>query len=105
LTCTTYTKLQIYGSKDPTGITITDSSVATGLATALRTSTAYSGISNGYTMKVSACGGGYEITSVGVTCSCNTGYTVRPCQGGGNWGGLYGTTCSALTQTMTLAFS
>jgi hypothetical protein len=106
LTCTAYTKVRFYGSRDATGITLTDSSVVTALATALRTSTAYTGVSNGYTMKVGGCGGGYEITASGTVCQCNTGYTLRPCIGGGNWGGIYGTsTCNAANQTMTLAFS
>jgi hypothetical protein len=105
LTCTTYTKLQIYGSQEPTGITITDSSVVTALATALRNSTAYTGTSNGYTMKVGSCGGGYEITSTGSVCNCNKGYTVRPCSGTTMWGGINGSSCNAAAQTMSLSFS
>ena len=111
LTCSTYYTVHIYGSKDTTGITITDSSVATAIATALRTGIAYTGISNGYTMKVGTCGGGIgapsgyvELSSTGGTCGCNPGYTVRPCQGG-SWGGLYGTPCNAATQTMTVSFT
>jgi len=107
LTCTTYTKLHIYGSKDPTGITLTDSTVVTAIATALRTSTTYTGISNGYTIKVGSCGsGGYEITASGTVCQCNTGYTLRPCNGSPSWGGIYATTtCGAPTQTMSVVFS
>ncbi len=106
LACTTYTKLQFYGSRDLTGITLTDSIVVNALATALRTSTSYTGTSNGYTMKVGGCGGGYEITGSGTVCQCNTGYTVRPCIGGSSWGDINGaSTCGAANQTMALSFS
>ncbi len=106
MTCTTYTKVHIYGSVDPTGITLTDSSVVTAVATALRTSATYTGISNGYTIKVGSCGGGYEITSSGSVCSCNAGYTIRPCRGGSYWGAIDGSTsCNAPTQTMSLVFT
>ncbi len=107
MTCTTYTKLHIYGSKDATGITLTDSSVVTAVATALRTSATYTGISNGYTIKVGLCvSGAYEITSSGSVCTCNAGYTLRPCRGNQDWGGIdAATTCSPPTQTMSVVFS
>jgi hypothetical protein len=101
LTCTHYTKLQIYGSIDPTGITITNASVVTALATALLTGNYYTGTSNGYTMAV----GNAEITSTGSVGQCNTGYTIRPCQGTGNWGAINGAACGAPTQTMSFSFS
>ncbi|CAF0837402.1 unnamed protein product [Adineta steineri] len=104
LTCTSYSSLRIYGSNDPTGITITDSYVATAIAVALRANTTYSATANGYTWIVGACGGN-EITATGTLCTCNTGYTLRPCFSGSNWGGIMGTTCGAATQTLSLDFS
>ncbi|CAF0796005.1 unnamed protein product [Adineta steineri] len=105
LTCTSYSSLRIYGSNDPTGITISDSYVVTAIAVALRANTTYSATSNGYTWIVGVCGSGYEITATGTLCTCNTGYTLRPCFGGSNWGGIMGTTCGAATQTLSLDFS
>ncbi|CAF4171149.1 unnamed protein product, partial [Adineta steineri] len=105
LTCTSYSSLRIYGSNDPTGITITDSYVVTAIAVALRANTTYSATSNGYTLIVGVCGSGYEITATGSLCTCTSGYTLRPCFGGSSWGGIMGTTCSAGTQTLSLDFS
>ena len=103
LNCSSYSTLRIYGTNDPTGLTITSSVVATAIATALRTNTAYTGTSNGFTWAVGPCGGNpYEITSTGLICTCSTGYTMRPCLGGASWGGINGVTCSGATQTMSL---
>ncbi|CAF4248459.1 unnamed protein product, partial [Adineta steineri] len=104
LTCTSYSSLRIYGSNDPTGLTISDPYVVTAIAVALRANTTYSATSNGYTWIVGACGGN-ELTATGSLCSCTSGYTLRPCFGGSNWGGIMGTTCGAATQTLSLDFS
>ncbi|CAF1420502.1 unnamed protein product [Adineta ricciae] len=104
LTCATYSKVRMYGSNDPIGITSTDSSVATALAIALRYNTTITTVLNGVTWRVGACGSGYEISATGTICSCPTGYTIRPCIGSSNWGGINSATCGAATQTMSLYF-
>ncbi|CAF0796124.1 unnamed protein product [Adineta steineri] len=106
LTCTSYSSLRIYGSNDPTGLTISDPYVVTAIAVALRANTTYSATSNGYTWIVGVCGSGYEITATGTLCTCNSGYTIRPCIGGtANSGGIAGSTCPTGTQTLSLDFS
>ncbi|UJR07317.1 hypothetical protein I4U23_011604 [Adineta vaga] len=105
LTCTSYSKMRIYGSNDPTGITITDTTVVTALAIGLRynTSSIISPL-NGINWRVGSCGSGYEITSLG-TCICSsTGYTIRPCHGNPSWGAIAGASCSGPTQTMSISF-
>jgi hypothetical protein len=104
LTCSSYSSARIYGSNDPVGLTVTNSAVATGIASALRNSGSYTGTSNGYTWVVGPCGGGYEIRSTGVPCQSCTGYAISPCIGNNNWGGINGTTCGAGSQTMSLYF-
>ena len=101
-----YSTLTMSGSNNPTGITLTNPSIVAAIAQALRTNTAYGpASSNGYSWRVGPCGGGYELTSTGSICRCNTGYTVRPCIGNSNWGAINTFTCSAGTQTMTITFT
>lgn len=106
LTGSSYTTLKISGSNNPTGITLTTPSFVQGIANALRTNTAYGPVSsNGYLWAVGLCavsGPQYELTATGSICACNTGYTVRPCIGNMNWGGINGGTCWASTQTLTV---
>ena len=103
-----YTSLTIQGTNDPIGITLTNPTYILDIANALRTNTAYSAVmSNGYSWAVGICavsGNYYELTATGSICACNTGYTVRPCIGNNNWGGINGVTCSASSQTMTVIF-
>ena len=100
-----YTSLTISGSNDPIGITLTNSSHVSAIATALRTNTAHGPVSsNGYLWSIGPCGGGLELTATSSVCSCTTGYTVRPCIGNSNWGSINGLACSAAGQTMTVTF-
>lgn len=103
-----YTSLTIRGSNDPTGITLTNPTYIAGIANALQTYTAYGPVTaNGYTWVVGNCavsGIQYELSATGATCSCATGYVVRPCIGNSNWGGINGATCSGGTQTMIVIF-
>ena len=96
--------MRIYGSNDPTGITITDTSVVTALAIGLR----YNASSlvaplNGIRWRVGTDWSGYEITSTG-GLTCSTGYTIRPCAGNIHWGGINGATCSPTSQTLSISF-
>ncbi|CAF1436687.1 unnamed protein product [Adineta ricciae] len=106
LTCTSYSKMRIYGSNDPVGITVTDPNTVTALAIALRYNTTMALTYNGIPWRVWPCSSGYEITSSGSTCSCTTGYyTIRPCPWvSGYWGGIASASCNAASQTMSLSF-
>lgn len=93
------------GSNNPIGITLTNSFHVTAIANALRTNTSYGPVtSNGYSWAVGSCGSSIELTATGSMCACNTGYTVRPCIGNLNWGGINGVTCSSASQTLTVIF-
>jgi hypothetical protein len=104
-----YTSMTISGSNDPIGITLTNAAYVLGIATALRTNTAYGPVSsNGYSWAVGVCavsGNYYELTATGGICGCSTGYTVRPCIGNSNWGGVAGSTCGGGSQTLTVTFT
>lgn len=103
-----FTSMTIKGSNDPVGITLTTASYVAAIANALFTNTAYGPVSsNGYSWAVGLCavsGSQYELTATGSICACNTGYTVRPCIGNTNWGGVNGNTCSGSSQTLTVVF-
>ncbi|CAF1378273.1 unnamed protein product [Rotaria sp. Silwood1] len=71
---------------------------------ALRTSTNYKAVSNGFTWVVGACGNGMELSAAGTTCECPIGYILRPCVLNQNWGGIDGATCTAPSQSITLTF-
>ena len=45
-------------------------------------------------------GTGIELSANSNICSCTSGYVARPCIGNANWGGVNGTTCSAVSQTI-----
>ncbi|CAF0768643.1 unnamed protein product [Adineta steineri] len=106
LTCSSYSLMQMYGSNDLVGITVTDSSVVTSLALALRYNSTLGVTYNGITWQVGQCSSGtsYVITATGILCNCASGYTMRPCHGDSNWGGMAGSTCGAGTQAMSLHF-
>jgi hypothetical protein len=107
-----YTGFTISGSMNPTGISCTDPVVAAAVANALNTGTPYTGSSDAQTWSVNiggcttpVCGPLYvELTNQG-SCSCTSGYAVRPTINNSNWGGINGTTCSAASQTMTVTFT
>ncbi|CAF4499991.1 unnamed protein product [Rotaria socialis] len=104
-----YTSLTMKGSTNSTGIALTNATLVTAIANALYTNTSYGPVSsNGYSWAVGLCGtsgsNSYELTATGTVCSCATGYTVRPCIGNQNWGGINGTTCGSANQTMTVIF-
>jgi hypothetical protein len=100
-----YSSLTIEGSNNPTGITLTNPTYILAIANALQTNTAYGPVSsNGYSWEVGTCLSGSELTATGSICGCNTGYTVRPCTGSSDWGGINGPTCGASTQTITVIF-
>ena len=101
LTCTSYSKLRLYGSSDPIGISVTDASVVTPLAIALRYNTTLLTSSNGVSWRAGGCGSGYEIAANGA-CTCSSNYALRPCQGSSSWGGISSSSCGAQTQTISL---
>ncbi|CAF1450114.1 unnamed protein product, partial [Rotaria magnacalcarata] len=100
-----YSSLTISGSNNYVGITLTNPTIVSAIAHALRTNTTYGPISsNGFAWMVGSCGVGYGLTTTGKVCDCNDGYTVRPCVGNSNWGAINGNACNAGTQTMTITF-
>ncbi|CAF1686753.1 unnamed protein product [Rotaria magnacalcarata] len=104
-----YMSLTMKGSTSSTGITLTNSTLVIAIANALHTNASYGPVSSdGYSWAVGICGSSgsnsYELTATGTVCSCTTGYTVRPCIGNQNWGGINGTTCGSASQTMTVIF-
>jgi hypothetical protein len=56
----------------------------------------------GKTWRTGNCGNGMELTTTSNICSCDNGYTIRPCIGNGNpnWGGVNTATCNGPTQTI-----
>ncbi|HET8947536.1 MAG TPA: hypothetical protein VFQ07_11190, partial [Candidatus Polarisedimenticolia bacterium] len=101
----TYSLVVVKGTFDPVGISCSGASANT-LCQAIRTGTATGAIAcDGHTWLVDLpCGpaGSIELTATGGTCTCTTGYAVRPCVGNPNWGGVGTATCSAPSQTMTV---
>lgn len=97
------------GSTNSTGITLTNAIYINAIANALHSNALYGPVSSdGHSWVIGTCGGsgnnGYELTATGSACSCTPGYTVRPCIGNLNWGGINGATCGSASQTMTVIF-
>jgi len=108
-----YTSMKIYGSRNPTGITITDTNIISSITNSLRTSTSsnFHYFGSGPYYRVGQCGNGIELSigssSTGL-CTCTSEYTIRPCHGTTNFGeiGLMtGNSCFGSTQSMTIEFS
>lgn len=91
-------------------VTVSDPTKIQILANALRAGTATSTTIGATTWSVGiGCGStpGYSIAvefSNQGTCSCASGYSIRPLINNSNWGGSNGTTCGASTQTITITF-
>ena len=97
-----YTSITIKGSNDMVGATCTGAQANT-LCQALHNNQSVNvGSCNGRTWATGNCGPGLELTATGTICSCNSGYTARPCIANLNWGGVNGVTCSAANQTITV---
>ena len=95
----TYSSITISGSNDMVGSTCTGAA-ADQLCKALKNNTTTSVSCNAKTWVTGACGPGLELSSTGSACTCNSGYTSRPCIGNLNWGGVNTATCGAPTQTI-----
>jgi len=110
LTGSTYTQVTISGSEDSTGVTCSDPAKVNQLACALNTNAAVSVSCNGRTWNFYAAGTSLEFNSnqlgdtSGNVCQ-NTGYTVRPKIGNGDWGSAGGGTCNAPSQSIRVEFS
>ncbi|CAM2708092.1 unnamed protein product [Rotaria socialis] len=106
LTPLPYTLLQMNGTYDSVGVTITDSTVIAAIAVALRTAAAYGPVTtNGRSWQVGACGTGSELSAASSICAClSPDYLVRPCIGNSNFGGVNTNTCGGPTQIMTVIF-
>lgn len=105
-----FTSVNLKGTFDMTGRTVTDPAVATAIANALYNGTSGSFVSGGNTWVVGttcgassgACGGGaVELSANGDSCSCaSPGYAIRPNLLNENWGGVNTATCPSPTQTV-----
>jgi len=107
----TYSYVNLKGTNDMVGRTISDPVVASNLAAALRTATGGDFTSGGYTWRVgidcgSGCGGGVvELSANGDNCACaSPGYSIRPNLINSNWGGVNTATCSGPSQTIYVTF-
>ena len=107
-----YTGFNVSGSLNTTGYTCTNATVATAIATALRTGSATTQTSDGHTWYVgtgcgSGCSGsGGAIIELAVdqgTCACGSVASIRPAINNSNWGGM-GTNCGAASQTLIVTF-
>ncbi|MBI3502183.1 MAG: DUF1573 domain-containing protein [Bacteroidetes bacterium] len=111
LTSHPYNKLRIYGSNNPTGITLTDATAIANIANAMNTLTNYSTTvaGNTWNVYVNACNGGIQLAVNTVACNCDGAspnvYLLRPEIGNNNWGGINTATCNGPTQTMSVEFS
>jgi cysteine-rich repeat protein len=94
-----YTKITLRGSNDPVG-SVCNGAGANTLCQALKNNQSVSVACDGKTYRTGQCGGGIEITTTAAICFCDAGYTVRPCIGNLNWGGINGPTCGAANQTL-----
>ncbi|CAF1112370.1 unnamed protein product [Adineta ricciae] len=103
LTCSSYSKMRFYGSKDLVGVTVSDPSVVTALVVALKYNTTVTTLSNGVYWRVGVCSSGFEISANGF-CACAANYALRPCHSNSDWGGIGSPTCSSATQTLSLYF-
>jgi len=101
--------VNIRGSQDPVGVTCSDPATVNLIAEALRAGN--SGVTyscGGILWRIGGCGTGTELNAnnTGTDCNCPSGYTVRPTinPGNQNWGGLNGTACGAVSQTLIVEF-
>jgi hypothetical protein len=99
-----YSSVTVSGSVDATGLTCAGeaaNTICTSLAQGLTTTVAC----DGHTWYTGVCGGGTEVSVDANICTCastNDVYTVRPCIGNDNWGGIGNLTCAAQTQTLNV---
>lgn len=112
----TFASVNISGSFDPTGRTITDPAAATQLANLLSSQTAGTVFSDGHSWTVTKCQmGGCGIMSVALSvdgnqaeCDCYDKYALRPHSANEDWGGINspsGGSCRAESQTIKLEFN
>ena len=92
----TYNSITLSGSNDPTGVTC-NGSEANNICQALRAGSAGSWSCDGRTWRIGNCGSGVEINASTSICNCVNSYTVRPCIGNTNWGGINTSSCSSPT--------
>jgi hypothetical protein len=98
-----YSLVTMNGSTDSAGQSCAGTAANT-ICQALHAGTATSVACDGHTWYTGTCGSGIELSVDTAVCSCDSsaGFTVRPCIGGANWGGVDTVTCDAPTQTMNV---
>ncbi len=98
-----YSSIRINGSNDSIG-KICSGSAATELCNALKSGTPTSSECGGTTWRVGTCGGIELSASTSGICTCDAAFTVRPCIGNQNWGGIGGS-CGSNTQSLSVVCS
>jgi len=95
-----------WSSTNGASVTVSDATKIQTLANALRAGTYTTATIGAVTWYVGiGCGLASAVEfSNQSTCSCASGYSIRPLIGNANWGGSNGTTCGASTQTITITF-
>jgi cysteine-rich repeat protein len=92
-----YTRVALWGSEDPQGVEC-NGPQADILCQALATGGTAQESCDGSQWFVGACQG-IELSAT-AQCSCDVGYTIRPCIGGGLFGGINTDSCAGPSQTI-----
>ena len=100
-----YSSIRINGSNNSIG-KICSGSAAVELCNALKSGTPTSLECGGTTWRVGTCSSSSIELSASTSgiCGCDAAFTVRPCIGNQNWGGI-GATCGSNTQSLSVVCS
>lgn len=99
-----YSKVTLWGSNDPVGITCTGAQ-ANQICATIQLGGPATILCDGHGWDIKDCSSMGVAVAVdsGSACSCsNPGYILRPCLGDAEWGGIKGATCHAPTQTISI---
>ncbi len=108
-----FASVTLSGTFDETGKTIADATVANALANLLSTGTPGTVYFGNEYWTVTTCGSGacgtpsiaLSVNGNKSECDCFDTYAVRPHATNSNWGGVNTSSCSGVSQTMTLEFN
>jgi hypothetical protein len=99
----TYSSVTLKGTNDMTGASCTGPAADT-ICQAIAGGGPIVVACNGRGWAVDTCGGGIELSASTGNCQCDNaaGYTLRPCVGSPDWGGVNTATCSPPSQLITV---
>ena len=100
----TFSSITIKGSNDTTGVTCANAAAANEICQGLGGGSNLGVACNGLLWAIDTCGSGVEISASTGNCQCDAanGYTVRPCDGTIDWGGVKSATCDPPSQSLTV---